>query len=93
MQALVFVLDMMVNYPTKWSHVLTKFISLLWSVTYVTYWLAALRFPKKFVYFLPVVLTIINLTTLYYYISKIKDLSEQNPEIISKQIVFCFVAQ
>ena len=93
MQALVFVLDMMVDYPTKWSHFFTKLISALWSVTYVIYWLAALRFPKKFVYYLPVVLSIINLTTLFYYISKIKDLSEQNPEIISKQIVFCFIAQ
>ena len=84
MQALVFVLDMMVNYPTKWSHVLTKLISFLWTVTYVIYWLAALRFPKKFVYYLPVVLSIINLTTMFYYISYIKNLGEQNPEVISK---------
>ena len=69
MQISAFVLDMIVDYPTNWSNVITKLMSFLWSVTYAIYWLSALRYPTKFIYFLPVTLIILNAMTLAIYIA------------------------
>ena len=59
-------------------------------MTYVIYWLATLRFPTKFMYFLPLVLIVINLITLCYYRSRIKDLEVKTGETIAEQIFTCF---
>ena len=83
MQISAFVLDMIVDYPTNWSNVITKLMSFLWSVTYAIYWLSALRYPTKFIYFLPVVLIIINTMYLAVYVDAIKkDIGKLWPEEI-----------
>ena len=92
MQISAFVLDMIYDYPTKWSNATTKLIGLLWSVTFAIYWLSALRFPTKFIYFLPVVLIIINTMSLASYVDSIKkDVGDLWPEVILKEIERSFI--
>ena len=81
MQISVFILDMIIDFPNSWNDVIAKLILILWSVAYPIYWLSALRFPTKFIYFLPVILIVLNLMMMLQYINAlIEDLDELSPE-------------
>ena len=81
-----FVLELIYDYLTdltEWDNVITKLITALLSITYAIYWLGAIRFPTKFIYFLPVVLIIINTMYLAVYVDAIKkDIGKLWPEEI-----------
>ena len=81
MQISVFILDMIIDLPNSWNNVIAKLILILWSIAYPIYWLSALRFPTKFIYFLPVILIFLNLMMMLQYINSIiEDLGEMSPE-------------
>ena len=71
---------------------MTKLIALLYIMIYAIYWLGALRFPTKFIYFLPVVLIMVNSINLAFNVDSIKqDIGNLWPEDIYKVIVFTFI--
>ena len=81
------------DFPTKRSEVIMKFVGLIWSSTYAIYWLSAIKFPTKFIYFLPVALIIMNSVTLTLHVNSIiNDLDELSPEELNKEIVYCFIS-
>ena len=68
---------MIVAHPKDWDQFITKIIALLWTFTYVIYWIASLRFPKIFIYFLPLLLVIIQLISLGAHTSRVNAMEEK----------------
>ena len=93
MQISVFVLGMIVDFPAEWIEVIHKLFTLVWSVTYALYLLIALKFPKRFIYFLPVILVIQNSMVLALYVASIiKDRKKLEPPDTKSMMMFCFIS-
>ena len=84
---------MIVDFPAEWRAVTPKLLALVWSVTYALYLLSALKFPTRFIYFLPVPLVIQNSMILALYVSHIIiDRDKLEPEEIKSMMMFCFIS-
>ena len=93
MQALIFLVDIFVSFPSSWPDLTNKLITLLWPLVYSAVWLASLRFPFKYAYFLPLVLVIVNTITLWTWVSRTSDLDQKTPETVSLIFIYCSLGQ
>ena len=77
LQGIMFLLELLVDFPTSFKKFQIKSISSLWSLLYIIYWLLSLKFPKHFAYFLPLHTLLMGITTMFYFVARVKDMSEK----------------
>ena len=89
MQAAIFLLDILVAFPSAWGDLLNKSITLLWPLIFTVTWLISMNFPFKYAYFLPLVLVSVNSTTLWYWMSRATDADENTPDKVPLLYIYC----
>ena len=91
--ATIFLLDLVVTFPSNWNEAMIKLIQLLRTLVYVAIWLASIRFPSKYTYSLPLLVMVTNTLILCYLYLSLVNQEEQTQENIARNFTFSSLAQ